>query len=133
MRARFVTAWNNATPISYQNESFPEQDANTPWVYFEVLQTASDIRGFGKPGSQSWLTLGLIVIHVFAPKGYGLPDHLALANAAGEIFRAQTFYVNDPAKVLCRAPSVQGGASDADDGNWFVLSVSIPFEFYFQA
>ena len=30
-------------------------------------------------------------------------------------------------------PSVQGGDSASDDGNWFGVTVSIPFDFYFIA
>lgn len=136
-RARFAAAIGS-TPVEYQNEDPPQNpwppSPAVPWIYFEMLQTQSEIRGAGKPGSQTWLTLGHIMIHVFAPKGYALPEHLALAGTAGEIFRSATFYATDPgAKVICKAPSVQGGDSSSDDGNWFGVTVSIPFEFYFLA
>lgn len=136
IRARF-TANFTAAPVQYQNEDppqnpWPPASPLSPWVYFEVLQTASQIRTVGNPGNLSWLTLGHVVAHVFAPKGFALPEHLVLADAAGEVFRGATFYQTDPgAKVICRAPSVQGGDSSSDDGNWFGVTVSIPFEFYF--
>jgi hypothetical protein len=61
-----------------------------------------------------------------------LPEQLRIAGLAGEVFRAQTFYNSDPgAKVICGAPSIRGGDSDADNGNWFGVTVTIPFEFYF--
>ena len=48
--------------------------------------------------------------------------------------RAATFYNAEPgAKVVCKGPSVQGGDSSSDDGNWFGVTVAIPFEFYFIA
>jgi hypothetical protein len=137
MRARFAAAFT-AAPVQYQNED-PPADVTPwpparPWVYFEVIQTQSGLRGVGLPGSQTWLTQGHIFVHVFAPKGYGLPDHLALAGQAGQIFRSATFYNAEAgAKVVCYGPSVQGGDTASDDGNQFGITVAIPFDFYFTA
>jgi hypothetical protein len=144
MRARFSGAWTE-TPIAYQNET-PQDESGAaitwppvndqgqplPWVYFEVIATQSDIRGAGLPGNQTWLTRGYIYAHVFTPLGYGYAESLRLADQAGQIFRAQTFYQNGSgAKVICMAPQTDGGASDADNGNWFRVTTAIPFEFYF--
>jgi len=145
MRARFVANWT-VTKIEFQNETpqdadgvayhpWPPQDdqgRSVPWVYFEVLATQSDIRGAGLPGNNIWLTRGFIYVHVFTPLGYGYADSLQLADAAGEIFRTQTFYQDGAgSKVLCMAPMTDGGATDADDGNWFRVTMAVPFEFYF--
>jgi hypothetical protein len=134
MRARFAGAFT-AAPISYQNEDPPADPwppaPAKPWVYFEVIQAQTALRGVGLPGSQTWLTTGHIFVHVFAPKSYALPDHLALAGQAGAIFRSATFYNAEPgAKVVCFGPTVQGGDSASEDGNWFGVTVAIPFEFY---
>lgn len=137
IRARFVANFDTvAVPVEYQNEDPPAANwpplGAAPWIYFEVLETASSQRGAGLPGNQTWLTVGQILVHLFAPKGYGLPEHLRLAGLAGEVFRAATFYNSDPgAKVICGAPSMQGADSDADNGKWFGVTVAIPFEFYF--
>jgi hypothetical protein len=145
MRARFAAAWNE-TPIAYQNETPQDADGRaitpwppvdgsnkpTPWVYFEVLAASAAIRGAGLPANNIWLTSGFIYVHVFTPEGYAYPDSLRLADAAGEVFRAATFYQGgDGAKVVCMAPLTDGGASDADNGNWFRVTCAIPFEFYF--
>lgn len=130
MRARFEANWIE-TPIAFQNEAPPEFGTN-PWVYFEVIASQSEIRGAGRPGDNVWLTTGHIFVHVFTPEGYGYPESLRLADAAGEIFRARTFYNDaDGAKVICMAPQTDGGASDADNGNWFRVTTAIPFEFFF--
>jgi len=138
MRARFKDAFN-AAPVAYQNEDpprdpWPPAAPASPWIYFEVIQAQTALRGVGLPGQQTWLTTGHIFIHTFVPKGFGLADHLALAGKAGDVFRAATFYNAEPgAKVVCYGPSVQGGDSSSDDGNWFGVTVAIPFEFYFIA
>lgn len=136
-RSRFTDNFT-AAPIQFQNEDPPQEpwppSPKVPWVYFEVLETSSSIRGVGLPGNQTWLTLGSILVHVFAPTGYGLPEHLAIAVQAGEVFRSKTFYQNGSgSKILCMAPSVRGGDSTSDDGLWFGVTVSIPFEFFFIA
>jgi len=136
MQARFKGAFN-AAPAKYQNEDPPQQPwppASTPWVYFEVIEATTAQRGVGLPGQKTWLTTGHIFIHVFVPKGYGLAAHLAIAGPAGDLFRSATFYNAEPgAEVVCYGPSVQGGDSSSDDGNWFGVTVAIPFEFYFIA
>lgn len=139
MRARFEAMWTE-TPIAFQNETPPVQpwppvdddQSPLPWVYFEVLATSSDVRGAGRQGDKTWLTTGYIYAHVFTSEGAGYQEPIRLADAAGEIFRAATFYRADPgAKVVCGAPMTDGGASDADNGNQFRVTCAIPFEFYF--
>lgn len=138
LKAAFVTSWSTTTPIAYANEPkdtvWPPNDGSgqpLPWVYFEVIGSGSRERGIGKIGDKIWLYLGNIHVHVFVPKDYGTDDAHALAVQAGEIFRAQTFY-NDGlgAKVICGSPSTDGGASDADNGDWFRLTCTVPFEYY---
>src|SRR3954447_21235900 len=97
MRDRFTQNFS-AAPVAYQNEEPPQTPwpPSGPWVFFEVVQTSSEIRGAGLPGNQTWLTAGHIFIQIFAPMGYGFPEHLRIAGLAGEIFRAKTFYNSDP-------------------------------------
>lgn len=137
LRAAFEASAITA-PRIYQNEDPPQKPwppaVPVPWIYLEVIQSSSELRGAGLPGNQTWLTLGHVLIHVFAPKGYALPAHLALAGQAGELYRSKTFYNTDPgAKLTCYAPAIQGGDSASDDGNYFGVTVSIPFEFFFLA
>jgi len=137
MRARFEGA--SLAPAEYQNEDPPQSPwppaaPAVPWIYFEVIEAQTALRGVGLPGNQTWLTSGHIFIHVFVPKGYGLAEHLTLAGRAGDVFRSATFYNAEPgAKVVCLGPTVQGGDSASDDGNWFSVTVAIPFDFYFIA
>ena len=139
MRARFVALFDTATtPVKYQNEDPPENPwpppPAKPWIYFEVIEAQTTRRGVGLPGRQTWITTGHIFIHVFVAKGFGLVGHLLIAGTAGDVFRSATFYNSEPgAKVVCSGPSVQGGDSASDDGNWFGVTVAIPFEFYFIA
>lgn len=124
------------TPIVFQNESSsydPGSAPTQPWVYFEVIGSSSGLRGIGMPGSHVWLYRGFILGHVFVPLNSGADVAQDYAVALGEIFRAQGFYSDgNGAIVRTWAPQTDGGGSDADDGNWWRVTCSIPFEFYYR-
>lgn len=147
IRQRLVDHWT-ATRITYQNEPpadpWPPTTADAmpsllPWVHLEIASSGSTMRGAGKPGSQVWVTDGLISVHVFVPQGSG--DELATeyATAIGEIFRAKVFYDNgDGCYVRTWAPMVDEGGpatSEADiewshTGAWFRVTMVCPFEYW---
>lgn len=147
IKARFLAQWIDGaarkTPIAFANEPandgvneikpWPPQVAGkpVPWVYFEVIGSGSEIRGFGLPGDQTWLYRGGIFVHVFVPLGSSIETAQALAVAAGEIFRSSTFYVNAGGiAVRTMSPQTDGGGSDADQGDQFRVTCMIPFEYF---
>lgn len=140
IRAHFVANWT-LTPIALPNTPPPSTPwpPETPWVYLEVSATSSDRRGAGKPGDQTWLTIGLVHVQVFVPKDYGVTDIEQLATAAGEVFRGRTIYTDGAgSKVIFGAPLPTGDVFKAradgnQDGNQFGLTCSVPFEFFFRA
>lgn len=140
-RAHFEGGFT-AAPVQFQNEDppqtpWPPSSPPTPWVYFEMLQLDDRLRGAGLPGNQVWLSIGLVNISVFVPKGYGLADHLALTGQIEALFRSRTIYNAEPGVALRfwseqgQGPSTQGGDSKSDDGNWFGAVVVIPFQFFY--
>ncbi|WLA68073.1 hypothetical protein [Bradyrhizobium diazoefficiens] len=56
-----------------------------------MIQPDDRLRGAGLPGNQVWLAVGSTFAHVFVPKGYGLPAHLALAGQVAELFVSGAF------------------------------------------
>lgn len=128
MQDRMRAAWTT-TPIAFQNEPFERPD--TPWVFFEVMSNQSELRGAGTPGDNIWLYEGHILVHVFVPVNSGITLALSYADSIGEIFRAAGFY-NDGQGSIVRtgSPKTDGGGTTSDDGNWFRLTCTIPFEFY---
>lgn len=154
LKTAFLAGWRNGsplkTPVGFTNEKILDVDATTrinvappvgadgapvPWAFFCILGNGGSERGAGLVGNKTWLDLGLISISVFAPKGYGLDEIKPMAVAAGEIFRAQTFYRDDSAgaKVVCYAPSIDDGfaPSQTPSGDQFPVTCSIPFEFFY--
>lgn len=136
---RFTDAWS-VTPVIRQNEApedaiWPPVDGNglqTGWVYLEVIGNGSALRAAGTPGNQVWLTQGHVLIHVYTPLLDGTATAHQRAVAAGEIFRAKSFYRDEAAGAEVRtwAPWADGGEVDAEAGNYFRVTVTVPFDFY---
>lgn len=141
IKTRFATAWTT-TPIAYQNEAPPEatwppvDGSGLPkaWVYLEVIANRTGLRAAGRPGSQFWLTEGHILVHIFVPPLDGTATAHGYAVTIGEIFRAKAFYRDEAAGAEVRtwAPMADGGSADAENGNYFRITVTIPFEFYYR-
>lgn len=135
IRERLQANWTT-TPIAFQNERFthptdPISGEGAPWVYLEVIGNYSELRGAGTPGDNIWCYDGHILIHVFVPVNSGVELAQQLAVAAGEIFRAAGFY-NDGQGSIVRSwsPQTDGGGISDDDGNWFRVTCTIPFEYF---
>lgn len=143
IKQRFIANWvvggDPRTRIAYVNEN---PDAPWPprkpdksldnWVLFSAVGATADHPGFGTPGNQLYLYRGLISITCFVPVGKGTADAFMLAVAAGEIFRATKFYddVTPGCYVRTWTPRVDGGAPGDDDGAWFRVTATIPFEYW---
>lgn len=135
---RLASNWTT-TRIAYPNkipdQPWPPVDpatgANAPWVLVEVANTSSAPRAAGQPGNQFWLYHGLIAVHVYVPVNDGLATARQYATAIGEIFRNATFYDDTPGyQVSTVAPRLDGGGPGDDDGVWYRVSVTIPFDYY---
>lgn len=125
-------------PIGWPNEARPDViDVNgnpAPWAYAEVMSTGADIRGVGVPGDHVVVEDGIIMLTVFVPDGEGTATAFGLAGQLGEIFRVQQFYDAEPGVCIRTwTPRISGGDSGSDDGMWFAVSVSIPFQFWRRA
>jgi hypothetical protein len=116
-------------PIDVTSTSDPKPLA--PYVYFEVIGNGSRLRGAGTPGDHIWIYSGLIAAHVFVPINTGTDLAQQYAVSIGEIFRAQGFYNDGQGRIVRTwSPRTDGGGSDADNGNWFVVTCRIPFEYW---
>lgn len=138
IRSRLEENWTT-TWIAFQNEGQdpppdPDTGAPVPWIFLEVLGNTSEIRTFGLPGSHEWLYEGHIVVHVFVPVNSGIELANQYASEVGEIFRAKEFYNAEPGSaVRSWAPRTEGGETSDDEGNWFELTMTCPFEFLLRA
>lgn len=135
---RLADNWST-TRIAYANttpdQPWPPTDPNTgnaaPWVLIETVNTLDNPRAVGQPGNQFWFYEGLVHVHVFVPLNFGIADARNYASQIGDIYRNKTFYNSvDGYQVRTIAPRVDGGDSASDDGTWFRVTATIPFEYY---
>lgn len=152
IRQRLIDNWT-ATRITFQNEvpqdpwppSTPDPDAPdfpvlAPWVHLEIFTLpGGGIQGVGVPGAHVTRTDGYIYVHVFVPAATGDGTASQLAWQIGEIFRSKVFYQAAPGcYVRTWIPRVdEGGAAStvsdiehANTGNWFRVTMSVPFEYW---
>lgn len=127
IRARMAANWA-ATPIAYANEPFAPPEPPSPWVFFEVVEGASMLRGIGKPGERLYIYTGLIQAHVYVPAGSGETLARQYADAIGEIFRAKQF----GSTVRTNVPNVDAGGPGSDDGLWWRVTAAIDFDFFYH-
>ncbi len=148
IRQRFEDNWQSGgsliTPVDYVNEpGAPAVDGSgspLPWVYFEIIHNGSYIVASGTPGQQTVVYEGFIKGHCFNPIYTGVADGLAKAVAIGEIFRNRVFYDTVTAGSYVRSgyakngqPRIDEGDASSDDGQWFAVTATIPFEFWTRA
>lgn len=127
-----------AHPVVFENQAIPElKDSDgepAPFAYCEMLMSGSQIIGSGTPGQQTTREDGEIEVTVFVPINTGRSSAREYAVEIGEIFRNQKFFDVDPtAYIRTMVPELQSSeksTSENPNGNWWSVSVAIPFEFY---
>lgn len=136
IEAKLAAEWTT-TPLVFENDEAPAtSDGNgnlLPWAVCEVLSTDSGIRGAGKPGSHVTVDEGLVQVTVFVPSGTGRALARQHATAIGELLRTKEFYNTVPgACVRTWTPEISPGnpaSSENPSGNWWAVTVTVPFEF----
>lgn len=144
IEAKLAAEWT-ATPIGYANptpaetpEPWPPIDDvgnPAPFVVIEVKSTDANIVGTGTPGNQTICDDGMIVVSALVPSNTGRALARQNAVAIGEIYRNKKFYDATPgAYIRSWTPKVGEGAPAAIEGavsgNYYCVSVTIPFEFW---
>jgi hypothetical protein len=134
IEARLRERWAGRTPVAVRNgpevRKLDQAGDPQPWVYLEVIGGDATILGVGRPGDHLTVDDGNIFVHVFVPSGTGTSEATRLAVAAGEIFRTAEFYRDTPGCcVRSWSPRIDGGGSSADDGLWWRVTATIPFEY----
>lgn len=148
IRQRFEDNWKVGeswlTPTRFVNDTqgngLPLQDGAgiaVAWVFFEIVHNGSYIIGSGTPGQQTIVYDGFIKGHVFVPINSGLTDGLPKAVAIGELFRNKLFYDTVTPGCYVRSgyakdgqPRIDEGDATSDDGQWFAVTATIPFEYW---
>lgn len=138
IRSRLMALRPVDLPVGWPNEVKPATTDSSgnpiPWAYAEVAWTSSTIVGVGVPGDQVWVDDGLIIATVYMPDGEGDSIPTRIAKEIGSGFRVKQFYDAEPGVCIRSwAPRLGDGGRGSDNGMWFAVSVTIPFEFWYRA
>ncbi len=134
IEAQLKANWSD-TPIAVMNgrkiEKTNGSGQSVPWVFFSIEDAGSTQRGAGSPGNNVFVYDGLIAVDVFVPIGTGTAVAASYADRIGEIFRNREFYNETPGFcVRSWAPRVDSGGDGSDDGLWFRVGMTCPFEYW---
>lgn len=128
-----LAAGFTALPIKLPNEKARQADIAAGFVVLEVLGGENRIHTAGKPGERLFLHAGDILASIFTPSGAGADAGLAHADTIGALFqRTDIPAPTVPQIVRTEDPSVGAGEEGDENGRYFRVTVSIPFDhFYF--
>lgn len=126
IRDRFVANWPHvAVPLRWENEPAPLPATPASYLYVEIVGEGEGIVGYGGGrGANLWRHEGAILAHALVPEMSGTQAAYGYAEDAAAIFRGQRFD-----EVSCGAAAVLGGASKADNGNYWQVTCRIEFHF----
>lgn len=130
----------NFTAIPASRHSYPNDDQfklpSPPahWLRVEVQGTENRVHSVGSPGNRLFLHDGIAWLHVFAPFGTGEDEAGAFADQLGTLLQRRDIPAPTvPQIVRTEDPSVNPGERDSENGNWYRISVSVPFQFFYFA
>ena len=126
-------AWANerfAEPVDEGGKPLDGSGARVPFVKIEVLGGINDMLTTGAPGNLgTYRHPGLIRAYVVVPYGASTTDAMTIADAFGDVFA----YAEMGATVRSYAPSTFAGVAGYEDGDDYVLMVSVPFDYIYIA
>jgi hypothetical protein len=132
LKARLAAAWpalRPDVPVRWPNEKFTRPAANAPWVSCEVHGTTNLLAGIGGgPGDNLWRQEGFVLAAAYVKADSGTATALDIAADLAGVFQGYA-----AADLRCRGADVDGGAAVQEEGNWFKVTVSVPFLFHYFA
>ncbi len=127
----FIETGFTALPMVWPNERAPMNSTPTAFVAVEVMGAGNTIKGIGQPGNRLFIHVGVIMAHIFVPFGTGSAAADSHAEAlAGLLTRKDIPAPTAPSMVRTEDASSYDGELGSEDGNYWRVTVSVPFDFY---
>ena len=116
-----LAAFTGATVV-FENEDY-ETEAQTPFVYVEIVGSTYSQDTFGAPQANMWLEQGITYLHVMTPNGTGSRAARVLANDLLQLFREQPI-----GELFMPEMSIGAGEPGKDFANYFALTATIEWQ-----
>lgn len=128
----YIEGGFTTAPLVWPNETHDLPAAPSPFVAIEVMGVTNSVRGIGEPGNRLFIHPGIILAHVFVPFGIGQAAGDTVADAIGLLLQRKDIAAPTlPQLVRTEDPTMIDGELGSEDGNYWRVSVSIPFDFYY--
>jgi hypothetical protein len=130
----FVESRFTAAPLVWPNERTFAPDVPAAFVAVEVIGLDNAIRGVGDPSNRLFIHSGLIMAHCFAVFGTGSGAADTMADALADLLTRQDILISGAAEsplVRTEDPTTHDGELGSEDGNYWRVTVSVPFDFYY--
>lgn len=135
LKDALATDWTT-TPVVEENTDPPglidAAGVPSPFVFVEIQSDSAEQRSIGSPGSNWFQDTGAMVVTCFTPSGTGADLATQYASTIGDLFRNREISLGTGACLRTWAPHVGRGTpatSEAPEGRWWAVAVSVPFEF----
>lgn len=125
--ARLQANWTS-TPLILPNQDAEPPAAGSAFVTVQFPTGKETFIGMAAAGSRTMRETGTVRIVVSVPTGQGLDVGLEYCGTLASLFRLQTF-----SGVVCFEASPPIDNDSGDDGNYWVLSTSISYQYDFYA
>ncbi len=128
----YIEAGFTTAPLVWPNERHDLPDVPTAFVAVEVEGVSNSIRGVGDPSNRLFIHPGIILAHCFVVFGTGSAAADGIAGALALLLTRKEFAAPTlPQIVRTEDPTTYEGELASDDGNYWRVTVSIPFDFYY--
>jgi hypothetical protein len=128
----YIEAGFTTAPLVWPNEAHDLPATPAAFVAIEVQGVSNSIRGVGQPGNRLFIHGGLILANVYVPFSVGSKAGDDLADAIGLLLtRRDIAAPSVPQVVRTEDPTVHDGELGDEDGNYWRVSVAVPFDFYY--
>jgi len=116
-----LEAANLGVPISWPNEKFLQPNPPSPFLVVGITSTVTQPHELGGAG---WTEEGTATIDVFVPARTGSLLARQIAKAVSNVFRGIP-----PQPVVYLSGSIGNGVIAEPDGLWWVLTVSVDWQY----
>lgn len=115
-----------ATPVVYENQSWPLADQPAAFVYVEIFGDYFDQESIGggpELTDNRWREGGQLLMHVMVPNDTGTRQARLLAKSLIDLFRGQEI-----AGVVFRDAAIGAGDPGKEDGNYYRMTASVTWQ-----
>ncbi|MEO1208386.1 MAG: hypothetical protein AAFX78_02490 [Cyanobacteria bacterium J06638_20] len=125
INSRFVSAWNDVTPYTLQNEDF-ESEGLDEWARVTINNTLASQGTLGPPTARRFERQGVATVQIFTKGGSATDRADELAMIAQGAFEGVTLTISS----VTFLDVVVNEIGEDDEGTWYQVNVVANFRYF---